>query len=66
MGVLGFGEKGKRGGGGKGGLQEFQMFIIQLVMSFVSRIFDANTLYNCMLLWPGCHASSLSSKGLGA
>jgi hypothetical protein len=33
---------------------------------FVSRIFDAHTPYNCMLLRPGCRASSLSSKGLGA
>jgi hypothetical protein len=60
---------GRGWGGGeerRGEVQEFQMFILQLVMCFVSRIFDANTPYNCMLLQPGCCASSLSSQGLGA
>jgi hypothetical protein len=67
MGILGFGEKvGDGGGRRRGEVQESQMFIIQLVMCCVSRIFDAHTPYNRMLLRPGCRASSLSSKGLGA
>jgi hypothetical protein len=71
MGFLRFGEKlvgaGVEGGGRRRGeVQEFQIFIIQLVICFVSRIFNANTPYNCMLLRPGCRASPLSSKGLGA